>query len=719
MPVDRQTREGESEPSSGRRSGFRDDIQGMRALAVLGIMLFHAGYSPYPGGFVTLDVFFVVSGFLITYLLLREVERDGTVSLLKFYSRRARRILPAATVVTIATVGASALWLNVVDAREAAFDALWSSLFGANIRFALQETDYFAREDAPSPMQHYWSLSVEEQFYLVLPVVLVVCCLLARRRGRRAGAAPGRAQSRHLIGYALGGLTALSFGWSVYASSASPDTAYFSTFTRTWEFGVGALFALAAPRFGALSNRSRNLLGFGGVGAIVLACFVVTAQTPFPGWMALLPVLGTGAVMAAGAGVRGRPPLAQRMLGVAPLRWVGDASYSLYLWHWPLLTIATQHLRRDLTAGETFAVVALTFLLSWASLTWVETPLRRWTPRRLPRTLVLYPVSVVMVVAGHLSATTWIEAQAGGDGPPIAASDYTVGPGGEALDPDPLVALVQVSTRAAREGRELPSELQPPLVSLRESEADLGDCDYARKPPWKLCRRGDPDADRVIVLLGNSHGRHWIPALERISRRSGYAAYYFVKEACTPVRVVSVERSSDDPWEECSEFNSWAEDQVRQLDPALVLVAGSAPRAIVADGGAVYDTDRKVDLMRDGFADLFDDIAPLADRVAVLADVPRRQIEPADCLGRREATLADCLDTPKPSATRIVEASRQAARDRGVQFVDTARWFCADGQCPAVVGTYITMRDQGHVTTAYSERLAEPLGRAVDLWGSR
>jgi len=714
----RARRHGAGSDPSNRQRGFRDDIQGMRALAVLGIMLFHAGYSPYSGGFVTLDVFFVVSGFLITYLLLREVRRDGRISLLAFYSRRARRILPAATVVTVAIIGASSLWLNVVDARDATFDALWAALFGANIRFAVEQTDYFASQDPPSPMQHYWSLSVEEQFYLVLPVVLLACCLLARRRAGKRGRDTWP-EARWMIAVALGLITAMSFAWSVHDSTASPDTAYFSTFTRTWEFGAGALLAVASPAFARLTPLARNLLGFGGVATIVVACFVVTEQTPFPGWAALMPVIGTGAVMAAGAGVEGRPPLAQRLIGIRPLRWIGDASYSLYLWHWPLLTIAEQHLARDLTALETAGVVALTFLLSWASLRWVETPFRRWSPPRLRRALVLYPVSVSLVVAGHVAGTTWISAHTGGEGPPIATSDYRVGPDGKKLAADPAVALVQASTRAAQEGRLIPKELEPSLDELKADEADLAGCDYAKPPPWELCRRGDPDADRSIVVLGNSHGRHWIPAFEKIGEHGGYSVYYFVKEACTPARVVSVERSSDDPWEECTEFNEWAEDRIEELKPELVVISGSAPRAIVEDGEAVYDNERRAELMRKGFADLIADVAPLTRRVAVLADVPRRQKEPADCLGRPGATLKNCLDRPKGSATAVVDASRQAAGEQGAQFVDTWPWFCASGRCPAVVGKYITMRDQGHVTTKYAERLAKPLGRALKVWSRR
>ena len=282
------------------RRGFRDDIQGMRALAVLGILVFHAGIAPYPGGFVTLDVFFVLSGFLITTLLLREVAKTGTIDLVGFYVRRARRILPAATVAIIGTVVASWLWLNPLDARDASVDGVWAALFGANIRFAVEETDYFTATDPPSPLQHFWSLSVEEQFYLVMPLALlasIVVAALVLRRG------DGRAHRAGIV-TVLALATAASLAWSVHASTASPESAYFSTFTRVWEFAAGGLLAVFAPRLArGLGHVARNVVAVGGLGLIGVAMFVVTEESAFPGWLALLPVLGTSAVILAGTGL--------------------------------------------------------------------------------------------------------------------------------------------------------------------------------------------------------------------------------------------------------------------------------------------------------------------------------------------------------------------------------------------------------------------------------
>ena len=564
-------------PSDSRR-GFRDDIQGMRALAVLGILVFHAGLAPYSGGFVTLDVFFVLSGFLITTLLLREVARSGTIDLVAFYVRRARRILPAATAAIAGTVVASWLWLNPIDARDAAADGVWAALFGANVRFAMEETDYFTATDPPSPLQHFWSLSVEEQFYLVMPAVLLVAVLVAGRLLRRWGA---RGQIIGIVA-ALGVVSAVSLAWSVHASTASPESAYFSTFTRTWEFGVGALLAVFAPRLArGLGTASRNVVTVAGLGLIGFAMFTVSSADPYPGWLALLPVAGTSAVLLGGTGLDGgRPPVAQRALGIAPMKVIGDASYSLYLWHWPVLAIAEQHVGRDLRPVELGMVLVVTVVMTWASYRFVETPFRRAPATPRPRGMLLYPAAVAVAVCSCLAAVHLIDRQLEGGEREISVADYERAPDGSKLSGNQAVALVEASTRAALEGRELPRDLRPALTDIKEDRADLGACEYDGRPE-RLCPAGDPDGDKTLVVLGNSHGRHWIPAFDRIAEDAGWTAYYLVKSQCTSARVDMVAAGEDEAWAECLEFNAWAEDQVRRLEPDLVVVS-TAPSPRVA-----------------------------------------------------------------------------------------------------------------------------------------
>ncbi len=695
------------------RRGFRDDIQGMRALAVLGILVFHAGIAPYPGGFVTLDVFFVLSGFLITTLLLREVAKTGTIDLVGFYVRRARRILPAATVAIVGTVVASWLWLNPLDARDASVDGVWAALFGANIRFAVEETDYFTATDPPSPLQHFWSLSVEEQFYLVMPLALlasIVVAALVLRRG------DGRAHRAGIV-TVLALATAASLAWSVHASTASPESAYFSTFTRVWEFAAGGLLAVFAPRLArGLGHVARNVVAVGGLGLIGVAMFVVTEESAFPGWLALLPVLGTSAVILAGTGLDDVPlPLAQRALGVRPMRVVGDASYSLYLWHWPVLVVAEQRVGRDLRPVELLVALAVTAVMTWASYRLVETPFRRVRTAKRPRGMMLYPAAVSLAVACCLAATSLIDRQLVGQDAPISADDYERTVDGSRISRDPWIGLVQASVRAAAAERRIPRDIRPELRDLKDDRADLGDCEYIGTPAT-LCPSGDPDADRTMVVLGNSHGRHWIPAFDRIAEQAGWRTYYLVKSQCTPARVQMVRGGGRvKPWQGCLDFNAWAEDRIRELDPELVIVSTSGAPNVEVDGEVERSTDGVVAELGKGFDRLFADLLPLTERLVLLEDVPRRTISPERCLAEKDAHLGSCLSGTAERADRVTRTSIEAADRAGVEVVPTRQWFCDDGRCPAVIADMVPQRDEGHVTTTYARSLATPLGRALGL----
>ena len=285
-----------SQPAHGPALAHRDDVQGLRAIAVLTVIASHASVPFLSGGFVGVDVFFVISGFLISQLLFREVEKSGRLSIPGFYARRARRILPAATLVTVATILASAIWLSAVDTLTVAKDALWAVFFAANIHFAAVGTDYFAQEEPPSPLQHYWSLSVEEQFYLVWPALLLVLVLLARRR----------ALPRRLVLVVLVVLTGASFAWSLISTSSDPLAAYFSTLARAWELGLGALTALVAATVAArMPSLVRGLVCLAGLVLIGIACVTYSDATPFPGSAAAVPVVGSALVLLAGASGHG------------------------------------------------------------------------------------------------------------------------------------------------------------------------------------------------------------------------------------------------------------------------------------------------------------------------------------------------------------------------------------------------------------------------------
>jgi len=691
--------------------GFRPDIQGIRALAVGLVVVHHLVPTRLTGGYVGVDVFFVVSGYLITALLLREVERDGTVSLAGFYARRARRILPAATVVTVATVLGSLLTLSLLRTQSVVVDAVWSAFFAANVRFALTGTDYFAQGQPPSPFRHYWSLAVEEQFYLVWPLLLLGCVVWWHRSGRRGSV-------RRTAAPLLALLVTASVAWSAWATYDSPTTAYFSTFTRGYELGIGALCA-ALPRTVRLAGPVRTGLTGAGLLGIAVAALGYTPTTPFPGTAALLPVLATAALVVAGDGPAGHAPGVTRALGAPLLRRVGDWSYSLYLWHWPVIVLVRSNLgpERFSTLPVLGGVLAAIVLLSWATYRWVETPFRTgraW--RRVPRALLIYPVSVAMVLAAAVVSTRLIAHQLGGDSdePAITTGDYE----GRRLGRDPSTALVRASVLAAREGRAVPGDLTPGLIDLRSQTAPLGDCDY-RAGTTGLCPIGDEDAERDIVVLGDSHARALSPAIEEIGETHGYRVHVLVFSGCAATDLVQVRQETGRAWEECERFKDWALQTVEDLAPELVVVSTSTGRMLdPATGESLAGrtrTARYLDLLRTGWEALFADLDARAGDVAVVGDTPKLPRESGVCLARGEPDLGDCAFRPERRPHREAEASFAAARATGTRVVDASPWFCADGLCPPVVGRFITLRDSEHMTPDYSRWLADPLARSLGL----
>ncbi|MEO6510749.1 MAG: acyltransferase family protein [Nocardioides sp.] len=700
-----------------RQSHFRPDIQGLRALAVGTVILAHSGFGTVSGGFVGVDVFFVISGFLITSLLMREAGRTGRISLLGFYARRARRILPAAALVAIATVVASIVVLPLVRAVEIIKDSIWAAAFGANIRFAVVGTDYFAKGEPASPLQHYWSLSVEEQFYLVWPLLLVGTIALAAARGGRPADRLGRRTPLLVIGV----LSALSFAWSVYATYQSPTTAYFSTLTRAWELGVGAGLAVLMSR-GSLRAPRWVVETAGGLGlaAVLLACFWYTPETRFPGYQALLPVLGAAALLYAG-GARTNDQhqgAVSRLMSVTPARVVGDWSYSLYLWHWPILRIAEDHFHvRRLPFDKLVICLVLVVGLSALTYRYVEAPFRTGKMWARPRIgVALYPLSLALVLVVAVSGRAWIDRELGvsGHNPAISTADFH----GLHLSKDPYVALVQASAEAAEDGQPIPSDLSPPLLRLRQDTAPLGDCDY-RTGTRTLCANGDAESDKIIVLVGDSHARAWSPAFTELGKQQGYRTYYLVFSGCSATRAIQAEPQNLRPWPDCEDFKDWVVQTVGELHPDLVVVATSAVSPIVGpDGnpvGVLNDREEFRSLVADGFAQELSELKPLTDHLAVLGNTPKLPREPGVCMSEGGVTLKDCIFKRGPVAHAIQMDFKRAAEEQDVPFVNALPWFCYRLMCPPVIGSTIAMRDSEHVTPEYAVELAEPLAARLHL----
>ena len=414
---------------------FRPDIEGLRAVAVLAVVLFHADVPGVGGGFVGVDVFFVISGFLITGLLWREVSVTGTVGLRRFYGARARRLLPASATVGVVTMMASVILLPPLQVPSVLKDGIASALYVSNYRFISQGTDYFGGHLPPSPFQHYWSLGVEEQFYLIWPPLMIGSAWLIRHVRRRVRAdTPWPEQPYVLV---LGLVSAISFGLSLFMTYQLLAVAFFSLPTRAWQLAAGGLVALTAGRWRRLSPLAAALIGAAGLGVILLSCDQLSGNTLYPGIAALLPTLG--AVLVIGAGCATPAHGCGRLLGLHPMRAIGRVSYSWYLWHWPVLLLAPALLGHPLGLAARLAAALASGGLAVLTLRYIENPFR-YAPavRRSPlRSLAVGGVATAIAASVGVALLQWIPVPAGRGAPatpltitalpavPVAASSRT------------------------------------------------------------------------------------------------------------------------------------------------------------------------------------------------------------------------------------------------------------------------------------------------------
>lgn len=348
------------------RAEFRPDVQALRALAVLAVVLYHANIPGVHGGFLGVDLFFVVSGFVITNVLLREKASRGSIAISAFYSRRIRRILPAATVVLIATVFATYHWLSFITGAVAADDAKYVATFVGNFHFASIGTQYFTAHQPPSTLQQFWSLAVEEQFYLVWPILFLLLTLQQKLFSPA---------TRLVVVLLL--IIGLSLAWCIIETNQNAVWAFFSPLTRAWELALGALLAVLGPHLRGRTPRAGLVLQGVGVATVLLCTWFDSSTTLWPGSAVVAPVLASGAIIAGGS-LRG-PDNFGRFVRFAPLQWLGNISYSLYLVHWPVLAIATQYALSPLPLNSEIELVALSIALSAVLYYAIENPIRRST----------------------------------------------------------------------------------------------------------------------------------------------------------------------------------------------------------------------------------------------------------------------------------------------------------------------------------------------------
>jgi peptidoglycan/LPS O-acetylase OafA/YrhL len=653
-------------------SQFRPEIQGLRAIAVCLVAVFHVWPSLIPGGYVGVDVFFVISGYLITGVLVREGERTGRIDLIAFYTRRARRLLPAAMLVLLLIGVLTPLCLPASQWKDSAIEVFFSTFYLENWRLAAQAVDYLAAENAPSPVQHYWSLSIEEQFYIVWPALIIAGLSATRVLG---------ISSRALLRTLFGTIAAASLGASIWLTLTDPASAYFVTHTRIWELSLGGLLALGAPVIG---EGVRRFLGFLGIAAILAAAFLFSTKTPFPGYAALLPTFGTVFVILSG---QSRSPLSVfTLLRTRPFQFLGDISYSLYLWHWPLIVFFLHETGEAVDPIGGATILAASISLAAISKVYVEDrfrspqvsqPLRRLA--ELLACLIVVPiVAFSTVYAGAAQETVSVAANPG---------DY---PGAASLfngAPVPVVAV-----------------FAPPLATIKwDRSSGTEGCrlsfDDVEPVP---CHFGNRNGGFKVFLIGDSHAEHWVPAFEKVASDRGWNAVSYTKSAC-PLFPAMLLRN-DDPYESCLAWGKRMLQIIEQQKPDVVILGQKNNLQLYPNEEAGIRPS-----ISSALVGLWRDIETLGPKVVVIADTPEWGVKPDECLAEDPG-----CSVPYKSIARtdpLVVAQRSYPHVALIDFRDVV---CPNERCPAVIGNVIGWRDGHHLTTTYSRSMADIFGRRLD-----
>lgn len=671
-------------------ASFRPDIQGLRALAVGGVVAYHFGLTALPGGFAGVDIFFVISGWLISTHLMQEIGDTGRLDLWRFYARRARRLLPAALFVILATLATGYFILAPQEQALYSRGAMYASAYAINLWLLRWSFDYFAADAASNPFIHFWSLSVEEQFYLAWPALLLLAAWLR----------PGRRMAVIVIGAA--GLA--SFAACLWLTSAAPAWAFYFSPLRAWEFAAGGLATLAPMTVLQYRAWLRAALGWLGLALIAAAYLHLSENMPFPGWYALLPVVGTVLVLLSGAGAEQTNGRANwqalgpaTALSLPPLQWIGTLSYSLYLWHWPVIVYAGM-LVPDLTVPQRLGCGVLALALSAVTYHLIENPARRgaWLmagARSFPsaiqgaRPLRAFP-GLVLVPALVLTGTGVAVAYANAH-----LATRNIGPEQR--------GIVQAAE-------------QPSIVRAVDKSCLL---DFQTVTP-KPCVFGAANAAHTIVLFGDSHADHWSTPLIEAAKRNDTKVVTYLKSSCRASRLSTFNTVLKRDYTECDAWREQAISDIIQARPRLVVISEFSIGNLTRD---MPDASRTAEVERwqAGLRSTLQAFSRAGVETAVIRDTPINASFADSCVARalwwREAPSPHC-DTPRADAANDSIAAAERAVVKSVpdtRYIDLTDRFCGPTACHVVISGKLAFRDRHHLATAFAETLEGPLERAL------
>lgn len=626
---------------------------------------------------------------------MREALSTGRINLADFYAKRARRILPAATIVLLVTFILTLWFLPQIRWESIGIEIISAAFYVVNWVLAAN-TDYLNAEVAASPLQHFWTLAVEEQFYIAWPLILIAALLIARRRAKKDISD----NKKFVLRYARVGVLLLllpSLGWSVFYTATSPAPAYFVTTTRLWELAIGAALAIFVTQAERIPDFIGHILGWCGLVAIALACVLYSESTVFPGSAALLPTLGAAAVIV--GGLNGRATRgAGMLLSWKPARWIGDISYSLYLWHWPLIVVGTYILGGELRFRYGILIVILAVLPAWLSYRFIEDPFRRSVRLKESIKATLLAGGNLMLVSALIGAVTIVL-------PGLNATDdletKNTPLGAEALMVNPDTGIPTDEIESGFIPSALDAREDIPVVYENGCHVESDESGF------RSCVFGDLESETDLVLVGDSHAAHWAPAMIKLAERNGWRLEIFTRSACGFADVEMVGPGSTE-YPKCTQWNEEVLDEIIKSSPDLVITSNSSIRRVW--DSRPLSAGASADLFSDGLHRAWERLNSSEIPVVAIRDTPRMDIDVPECVSANASQLTECsvprrqaVDTqPKPDLEAAAGLSRTGV-------IDANGWICPEESCSPIIGNVLVWRDGHHLTETFSKTLATPV----------
>jgi len=633
------------------RSVFRPDIEGLRAISIAGVVMYHAEVPAFSAGYVGVDAFFVISGFLITGILVREASRTQRINLLRFWGRRVARLLPNAILTLAATIVCIMTAAPVLTRESGARDIAASLLYFVNFRFANRSLDYFDQGVQASPVLHFWSLSVEEQFYIFWPLLLVLGLWVFKRLNRAVTL------------FFLGSLALASFGAMIHWAKIEPPRAFFDTESRVWQLATGAILAVglsARPP----SSRFAPVIAWAGLAGLVLSIAFLDSLPLNPRAASIIPTLAAASVLYGGDA---SPAFSRNaVLGNPVMQWIGRRSYSLYLWHWPLLVFATPFIGR-------FFTIALLVMIAGLAFAWVEQPLRIAMPNRLP------PLKLVCLAAATCCG---------------AAALAVVLP---SLDP---------AYASARGGM-----LKRLIEAKNDGPREIGAaCKVAEDAVNGVCAFGKPGGARKVALYGDSHAEQLFDGINAAAAAKGWELRVWVRGGCAPIDFENNDTA-------CTDFHRDVYDRIARFKPDLIIVGsanGNTVHLHEAITGKPIERHQSQAIWMAGFRRVLERLRTITPHVVVVRDTPLS--------ARRMGTACLETETPESCVTPLSEAFPNGAPDVAVTatfpevgLLDLTGHFCDSKSCPAMKDGQIVYRaDNSHLTATISLGLAPDFEKLLE-----